>query len=317
MQYSVELEPPKGKAILTKVNSQIKEEILKYIPHVYMFSITDRPTFGLSSTAMTRLVNECLSLFGANHIRSCLHLTTRISWFDIYSQVLESINGGVTDIMPILGDPRGPKVQNYFRNGFEILGFVSYMRSGDPSLLPPSLSNYVENEDLIAPLAHYSFKIASVVNTNSVQTIQGKTFNIREKEIRNALRKQVLGADYLICQGIISADDYFSFKDEASLDIPIVPSIIPLRKRLISAFGLPCLPEIMSQLNAANSVTEERIVGNVLASSILSELEDGGEDHVHIFSLGNYENFEQITGMANLTRINSHFESIVSKAFRV
>ncbi len=298
MKIGVEIEPPKGAYTTQKEEKHsFEEEVNAYKNHVSMISITNRPVFGLSSITMAKRVQR-LSMDANREIRINLHLTTRYSHFDIYREVLDSHRIGLTDLLPILGDPRGPKNdKTYFVDGFEILGFVNYLRNGNAEYLSDRFTEMIERGEFIEPLDDTKFRVGSVVDLNPYKEIKGKQIEIREKQIKFALRKQELGADYLISQGIFDTEHYFSFLEESGLKIPIIPGVLPARLRLINAFGIPINTLLKSRLRAQFSTEDEQREGNKISRDVFNDLKEKGCEAVHVYSLGSLKNFEEITGL--------------------
>lgn len=296
LEYSVEIEPPNTPfQSLESIQGMVFDEIKHYIPYTWMISITNRPVFGYSSLSTATWLQNYLLLNNRN-IRVSLHLTTRLSIFDVYTQILDAHTSGVTDILPILGHPRGPMDPNYFENGFDILGFSAYLATGDIEKLTPKYRSLLHEGKLVKPIPKASFNIGSVIDINPVQiTKQGRIRDIRKKQIRFAQRKEELGAKYLITQGFYNTNDYFSFIEESGISIPIIPGILPLRLRLLEIFGLPIDPLIKQNLRGQFTTEEEKIVGNKITAEIVGDLADRGCKFAHIYTMSNFRNFFEIT----------------------
>lgn len=314
MNLSVEVEPPKGVfQTLDQRESKIHQEIRDYaiLDEISMISITNRPVFGLSPLTLASQIHKMATKTSKALVRVNLHLTTRLSHFDTFKYVLDAQRIGLSDILPILGDPRGPLDPNYFKNGFDLLGFVSFLKSGNTDSLSEKYRNMVERNELSGPIKDASFNIGTVVDVNKIKHMRnGKTIDIREKEIRFARRKEQLGAEYLISQAAFDAKDYFSFVDEADLNIPILAGVMPARLKLLNAFGIPISDLQKQSLRAQMTTDEEKKLGNTYATQIYRELLDGGCDDIHIYTIGNSSNFTAITGIEfeQYTKI-SHSES--------
>ncbi len=302
MKLSVELEPPAGAYTYTEEReASIEDEIAKYIGRVEMISITNRPVFGLSAITMAKRVHRLVNKH--KQTRVSLHLTTRLSHHDMFRNVLDAHRIGLTDLLPILGDPRGPKDFNYFKNGFDILGFISYLKTGRVEFLTSRFREMLKLGRLVKPIENAKFNIGSVVDLNPVKFIDdGKKVNIRDQQILYAQKKERSGAEYLISQGIFEAQDYFDFVDAANLSIPIIVGLLPARSRLIELFGLPISPLKKQTLRAQLTSRDEAIVGNQMTREVFDHLEQGGCKQVHIYSIGNPNNFLEITGIDDLDK---------------
>lgn len=305
----MELEPPRGTYNLSKEgNSSIEEELVDYLNRVDMISITNRPVFGLSAITMAKRVHKFLKERNTKQIRVSIHLTTRLSHFDMFRSVLDAHRMGLTDILPLLGDPRGPKNENYFKNGLDLLGFISYLKSGEIKFLSDKYQKMHDSGNLVNHIENANYNIGSVVDLNPTKQINNKLIDVRKKQINLTYSKERLGAEYLISQGIFDAKHYFDFLDETDLKIPIIPGVIPARLRLIEQFGLPIDTLSKQRLRAAMTTLEEKEVGNKIAASVYQELLDGGCKNIHIYSLGNSNNFDVITnfqksGEDNLNKV--------------
>ncbi len=293
---SVELEPPRGTYNLNKEgNSTIEEELVDYLDRVDMISITNRPVFGLSAITMAKRVHKFLREYSTKQIRVSIHLTTRLPHFDLFRSVLDAHRIGLTDILPLLGDPRGPENENYFKNGLDLLGFISYLKSGDTKFLSTKYQRMKDTGKLVNSIENAKYNIGSVVDLNPTKQIKNKIIDVRKKQINLSYKKEKLGAEYLISQGIFDAKYYFEFLDQTDLKIPVIPGVIPARLRLIEQFGMPIDTLNKQRLRAAMTTMEEREVGNNIAATVYQELQEGGCKNIHIYSLGNSNNFDTIT----------------------
>jgi 5,10-methylenetetrahydrofolate reductase len=299
MKVSVEIEPPTG--VYTSIeerDSSIEDEIIEYIGHVEMLSITNRPVFGLSAVTMAKRVYRHIEKLAPKPFRVSLHLTTRLPHHDLFRNVLDAHRIGLSDLLPILGDPRGPRDPNYFENGFDILGFSAYLRTGNKELLTSKYQGMLDKGQLVEPINGAEFSIGSVININPVKiTSSGKTVNIRDRQLSIARKKQKHGAEYLISQGSYQSQSYFDFVEQADLDIPVIAGLLPARTRLIDVFGLPIDPLQKQMLRAQLTSSDEISIGNKMAHDVYKELEDGGCEQAHVYSIGNANNFKEIVGI--------------------
>ncbi len=295
MKISVEIEPPNlPLQSLEQMNQKLFDDIKEYIPYVEMISITNRPVYGYSSLSTAKWLQSYL-ISNNKDTRVSLHLTTRLSHYDVYTQILDAHANKITDILPILGHPRGPKDNNYFKNGFDILGFSSYLISGKKEYLSTKYLDMLEQGKLVQPISNSDIIVGNVIDINPYKIInEGKKIDIREKQIQFARKKEKLGAKYLISQGFYNADYYFEFVDDAELSIPVIPGILPLRLRLIELFGLPIDTISKQHLRGLFTTDEEIKVGNQYTRKLVEDLDDNGCDQVHIYSISNYNNFFDI-----------------------
>jgi 5,10-methylenetetrahydrofolate reductase len=306
MNFSVELEPPNIRSDLYQYQKSIQEETLRYAPYIKSISITNRPVFGLNPSSTAKIVRDTVQENNFKEIKVNLHITTRHCLFDVFREVFDAHRFGIDEVMPILGDPRGPKENMYFENGFDILGFVSYLRNGDKSYLKEKYLTLAENGGIREALEGVEFSIPTVINPNPYLKFYDslKQVSIREKELKFALKKEQLGADYLISQAIFDPDYYFSFLEETSTKIPIIPSVLPARLQLIKQFNLPCPKRYINRLKDADTKQSERLIGNTISNEIVQDLNDRGIKDVHIFSIGNPDNFFDVIGLTD------EFESV-------
>jgi len=299
MGLSVEIEPPQGAFLkIDEQDNPIYQEVVNYVDFVDMISITNRPVFGLSPLTLASQVQKLVNSITQRDIRVNLHLTTRLSHFDTFKTVLDAERVGLSDLLPILGDPRGPKNPSYFKNGFDILGFVSYLKTGNQATLTERYEEMVDTGALVGPIRDASFNVGTVVDVNPTKLLpNGKTIDIRDRQIRFAQKKERLGAEYLISQAIYDPDYYFDFLEQADLDIPILAGIMPARLKLIKTFGLPISDLRKQNLRAQFTTEEEKQIGNGIAAEVYQDLIERGCEYIHVYSIGNSTNFSDITGV--------------------
>ncbi|MCH8907693.1 MAG: methylenetetrahydrofolate reductase [Candidatus Heimdallarchaeota archaeon] len=309
LKLSVELEPPNADLLLYSTNKpSLATELDGYRDLVSMISITNRPVFGLSPVTMAKRVKDVVTNGHSKPSRICVHLTTRLSHFDFYKTILDAHRMKLHDILPILGDPRGPKDDNYFSNGYEILGFTSYLKSGNTEVLSTKYQKMLKENRLVNAIPDAKYKVGSVIDLNPYKiSTNGAKIKIGLKQIASAQLKENLGAEYLISQGIYDAKYYFDFIENADLQIPIIPGVMPARLRLIEKFGIPIAPLKKQMLRAALTTKDEKIEGNRIAKEVLMDLQDGGAQYAHIYSLGRVDNFYEITGLSRV-QDQSYFE---------
>ena len=97
---SVELEPPRGTYDINQERlASIENELEEYSNKVDLVSITNRPVFGLSAITMAKRVQTYLHKISNNSPSVSVHLTTRLSHFDLFRAVLDAHRMGLTDIL--------------------------------------------------------------------------------------------------------------------------------------------------------------------------------------------------------------------------
>jgi len=301
LKISVEVEPPHGIFTSEKQsNKTIEDEINEYLPYVELISVTNRPVFGLSAITMAKRIQKHILMLNKT-MRISLHLTTRLSHFDTFRTILDAERMGLSDLLPVLGDPRGPKDENYFDNGFDILGFTAYLKTGKTNQLSEKYQLLLQQGKLVPPIDNAKYKVGSVIDLNPVKVLKnGKKINIREKQIQFAKKKEELGAEYLISQAIYDPQYYLDFISESDINIPIAVGILPARNRLIDLFGIPINPLYKTQLRSQFTSKEEKIMGNKITMEVVNQLKDEGVKWIHIYSISDPLNFKQILGIEDI-----------------
>lgn len=301
---SVEIEPPAGSlSFIMDPDRFIEMELRNYVDHVDLLSITNRSVWRISSMTMAKKVQKISQKIFKKRVDTILHLTTRTSMFDTYKHVLDAHQIGIKSLLPILGDPRGPKIPGYFRDGFEILSFVAYLTQGRVEFLTSDLKKLWEKGEFPEPLPHAKFSVGSVIDPNPHKFLHDKKIEIRTRQLQSAVKKKQHGAEFFLSQAIYNPDYYFEFIDNLDIEIPIAAGILPARLRLIKLFGLPCPGEYRQRLKMQPSVKEEVMEGNRIAAEIFLDLKERGCKWIHIYTIGNSKNFKAITDINSSPKV--------------
>ncbi len=301
-QLSVEIEPPKGSvSFIINRDLLIEKEIRHYADRVNSISITNRTVWGLSPVTTAKKALNLIHKLFSKPADVILHLTTRSSIHDTYKQVLDAHFIGITHLLPILGDPRGPKTEGFFSNGLEILGFISYLARGNVEHLSERFQKEWENERLPEPIPHSKFVVGTVLDPNPYIVIKNKKKEIRKRQLTLTRKKVACGAEFFISQAIFNADHYFSFLDELDENIQLAAGVMPARLSLIKRFGIPIDQKYEELLRSQVSKKDEMVVGNKIAAQVHADLRERGCKWIHVYSLGNPANFDAIVGRAGNT----------------
>ena len=133
----MELEPPElyhpEQPLESLVNIFLKK-IAELAEFADWISITNRHIYNMSSLTASNKALKVLKRVNKN-VKLAMHLTTRQNVIDTYKQLLDIQEVGLHYLMPLLGDPRGPKAPGYFENSLDLLRFTSYITSGKKEYL--------------------------------------------------------------------------------------------------------------------------------------------------------------------------------------
>jgi 5,10-methylenetetrahydrofolate reductase len=312
-QLSVELEPPElyhpEKSSKALVNSFL-EKISELSKFVDWISITNRHIYNMGSLTACKKALNVLRQNNKTNINLAMHLTTRQNVIDTYKQLIDIQEVGLSYLMPLLGDPRGPKLPGYFENSLDILRYTSYLTTGDESYLDQIgkrldklLSITRERLDqLRTNFRNNCFKLGSVLDPNPVRLINGKIIPIRHKELALYPKKLKSGAKYFMTQAIFSADYYFDFIDEIDNSInkfPIGIGLIPTRLGLSERIGVPIEKKYIKRLQSIPDKKTQLHEGNKITNEILQDLLYRGSQSkdvqwIHIYSFGSLNNVYEI-----------------------
>lgn len=313
-QLSVELEPPELYHP-EKTSKALVQSFLDKIAELSNFtdwiSITNRHIYNMGSLTASKKALKTLRQANKTNVNLAMHLTTRQNVIDTYKQLLDIQEIGLSYLMPLLGDPRGPKLPGYFENSLDILRYTSYLASGDESYLDQMgkrlhrlLSISREKFDhLRQNFKDNCFKLGSVLDPNPVRLVNGKPVPIRHKELSLYPKKVKGGANYFMTQAIFSANYYFDFIDELdSKDKrPIGIGLIPTRLGLSERIGVPIEKQYIKRLTGIKDVKTRIQVGNSITHEILQDLLYRGSSSkdvkwIHIYSFGSLNNVYEILG---------------------
>ena len=183
---SVEIEPPHIHTIELEHSeiSKFSYLIRQMASSIDFISVTNRATFRLSSISTMKLISTVLR--NSNHaaITSPVqHLTTRLSLHDTFNELLDARRLGIEYLLPVLGDPRGPKVSGFFNNSLELLTFIKGVTNPD---LYSSLSNQIPSMKTVdVPyIEDGNFIVGSVIDPNEFkESVNGSKRRIRKQQI--------------------------------------------------------------------------------------------------------------------------------------
>lgn len=310
-QLSVELEPPElyhpEWPLQSLVNIFLKKvselsEISEWI------SITNRHIYNMSSLTACNKALKVLKQANKLDVNLAMHLTTRLNVIDTYKQLLDAQEAGLKYLMPLLGDPRGPKAPGYFENSLDLLRFVSYVTTGDKKYLDQLGSRFhdlfIDSNDVVPQRNNFRdnfFNLGTVFDPNPVRVLQGKHISIRASELKVFPKKIKAGAKYFMTQAIFSADNYFNFVDElGGVHKPVGVGLIPARLGLQERIGVPIPKEYLTRLRQLHHDKKAQIKeGNNITQEVLQDLVYNGsrkENWIHIYSFGSLENVYEILG---------------------
>jgi 5,10-methylenetetrahydrofolate reductase len=310
-QLSVELEPPSlyhPSYTLETLVDLFLEKILELANFTDWISITNRHTYHMSSMTAVKKAISLLRKNSNTNVNMAMHLTTRHDERTTYKQVLDSQAMGLRYLMPLLGDPRGPKnVPSYFSNAIDLLRYVSYLATGDETKLQQMGKRF---EKLVvgkakAPdrtsIKENFFEIGTVLDPNPIRVLGGYDIPIREKEKIVYPKKINAGATYFMTQAIFEAEDYFTFLDELNNPKdPIGIGLIPARLGLTERIGVPMPKEQYKRLtNLQHDRKAQLKEGNQITHEIFNDLRYRGGKNVnwiHIYSFGSLNNVYEIIG---------------------
>jgi 5,10-methylenetetrahydrofolate reductase len=308
----VELEPPElyhpEWPLQSLVNIFLKK-IIDLAEFVDWISLTNRHIYNMSSLTACNKALKVLKQANKQQVKVAMHLTTRQNVIDTFKQLQDIQEVGLKYLMPLLGDPRGPKSPGYFENSLDLLRFVSYVSSGKEEYLDQIGKRkhdlFIDSNDIIPQRANFKenfFHMGTVLDPNPVRVIHGRNIPIRESEVKLFPKKISAGATYFMSQAIFSADYYFQFFDEiGNTEIPIGIGLIPTRLGLQERLGVPIPQEHINRLKGLYHDKKAQLKeGNVITHEILDDLlYRGGSKSVnwiHIYSFGSLDNVYEILG---------------------
>ena len=311
LQLSVELEPPElyhPEWPLPALVDNFLKKITELSDFIDWISITNRHIYNMSSLTACNKALKILKKNNKSNVKLAMHLTTRQNVIDTYKQLLDIQEVGLKHLMPLLGDPRGPRAPGYFDNSLDLLRYVSYISTGENTFLDQIGSRIhdllIDSNNKIPVRKNFKenfFELGTVFDPNPVRIIQGKNIPIRENEIKLFPKKLSAGAKYFMTQAIFSADYYFSYLDEVDVsNIPIGIGLIPTRLGLSERIGVPIPSEHIIRLRQLHHDKKAQLKeGNIITQEIMKDLlYRGGKkvNWIHIYSFGSLDNVYEILG---------------------
>lgn len=296
---SIEVEPPRihSRNLEQTEISHFKSSIQKVAPLVDMISVTNRPTFRMSSISTMKLIQSVLrDSRQASTTLPVQHLTTRLSAYDTYNELLDAKRLGIEYLLPVLGDPRGPKGVGFFKDSLDLLAFIKGVSnheyyssfSGYTSSLMETNASYIDDAD---------FNVGSVIDPNAErQTRTNKWKNIREKQIELFEKRKKFGATFFITQAIFDPLQALEFLDEVdSRGVTIGIGVIPPTLTIANIIGVRLPQEIVDKFKNLHSKTQQFKLAVQLAHENYQFLRDNGVQWIHVYGLGRPEVFLSIT----------------------
>lgn len=308
---SVELEPPELYHPEIPLQSLV-DRYLKKIADLGDFtdwiSITNRHIYNMSSLTACNKALKILKKTNRLDVKLAMHLTTRLDVIDTYKQALDAQQAGLKYLMPLLGDPRGPRSPGYFDNSLDLLRFVSYLTTGKKEYIDQLGSRFhdlfIDSNDTLPKRNNFKdnfFNLGTVFDPNPERIIQGKNISIRDSEIKVFPKKIKAGANYFMTQAVFSANHYFDFLDQlGGIEKPVGVGLIPTRLGLQERIGVPLPKEYSTRLRQLHHDKKAQLKeGNIITGEILQDLIYRGSKKatwIHIYSFGSLENVYEILG---------------------
>ncbi|MHA2326730.1 MAG: methylenetetrahydrofolate reductase [Promethearchaeota archaeon] len=288
-RLSIEVEPPQihsrkleqtGIAEFTKI-------IKKMAPSVDLISVTNRPTFRMSSISTMKLILSILrdtkQAFATFPI---LHLTTRLSFVDTFNELQDARRLGIEYLLPVLGEPRGPHASGYFENSLDLLAFIKTVTDSEydfsskqnfPSILEIN-NTFIED---------CNFNIGTVIDPNKLRkNRRGKWLHIRQKQIELFEKRKNLGASFFITQGIFDPSEIFEFLDEVDCNTtPLGVGLIPPSFTIANVIGVQIPHEVKLELKKKSSKKEQFKLAVDITRKNYRILRDNGIEWIHLYCL--------------------------------
>ncbi|MHA1942349.1 MAG: methylenetetrahydrofolate reductase [Candidatus Hodarchaeales archaeon] len=286
---SIEVEPPQIHSRKLEQNEIYKftNIIKKTAPLVDLISVTNRPTFRMSSISTMKLILSILrDTKQANTTFPILHLTTRLSIVDTFNELLDARRLGIEYLLPVLGEPRGPKNKGFFENSLDLLAFI---KTGTDS--EDNISNG-EKFQSISELNNSfiedgNFNIGTVIDPNKTRRSRnGKLYRIREKQIELFGERKEVGARFFITQGIFDPSEIFEFLDEVECkNTPVGVGLIPPTFTIENVIGAQIPHEIKLKLKKKSTKKEQFKIAIDITRDNYRTLRDNGIDWIHLYCL--------------------------------
>ncbi|MFW9777481.1 MAG: methylenetetrahydrofolate reductase [Candidatus Heimdallarchaeota archaeon] len=296
-KLSIEVEPPQIHS-----RSLEQQEIMGFTtaiqhmgPFIDLISVTNRPTFRMSSISTMKLI---LSVLRDSRLASStfpvLHLTTRLSIHDTYNELLDARRLGIEHLLPVLGDPRGPISPRFFKNSLDVLAFIKGVTDPRFYKTHSSMSHGLA-ETNADPIDDAEFYVGSVIDPNQFHKKGDQRTSIRNRQMDLFQKRLSLGADYFITQAIFDPNQALSFFDEIKADVPIGVGIIPPTFTIADLIGVPLPDEIVFRLKRKSSKKEQFKIALQIASESYWTLRDNRVAWIHVYCLGKPDVFFSIT----------------------
>jgi 5,10-methylenetetrahydrofolate reductase len=308
-RLSVEVEPPRIHSRLLEQSEILNftDSIRQMAPVVDLISVTNRPTFRMSSISTMKLI---LSVLRDNRLAGktfpILHLTTRLSIHDTYNELLDARRLGIEFLLPVLGDPRGPKAERFFKNSIDILAFIKGVTNSElyssHCLHNPSI---VESD--VQTIDDAVFQVGNIIDPNDYKQVRiDKRKNIREIQLKLYQKRLLLGTDFFISQAVFDPSQALSFLDEIEdKRTPIGIGVIPPTFTIAQQIGVPIPDEIVKRLRTQTSRKKQFQEALQIASETYSTLRENGIQWIHVYCLGRPSVFFSIIGEHQAEKIDS------------
>ncbi|MFW9856173.1 MAG: methylenetetrahydrofolate reductase [Candidatus Thorarchaeota archaeon] len=294
---SIEVEPPQihSRSLEHQEISGFTTAIQQMGPSIDLISVTNRPTFRMSSISTMKLI---LSVLRDSRLASTtfpvLHLTTRLSIHDTYNELLDARRLGIEHLLPVLGDPRGPKSPRFFKDSLDVLAFIKGV--SNPRLYENhSKTSHSLAETNASPIDDAIFYVGSVIDPNEFHRRGNQRISIRDRQLTLFEKRVTLGADYFITQAIFDPSQVMSFFDEIKYKKPIGVGLIPPTFTIANLIGVPLPDEIISRLKRKTSKKEQFRTALQIAAENYWTLRDNGIEWIHVYCLGKPAVFFSIT----------------------
>ncbi len=288
-RLSIEVEPPQihsRKLEQTEIFN-FSNIIRKMAPLVDLISVTNRPTFRMSSISTMKLILSILrdtKLAGKTF--PILHLTTRLSFVDTFNELLDARRLGIEYLLPVLGEPRGPKATGFFDSSFDLLAFIKAATDSEYSFSnQKKFSSIIETNNTFIEDA--SFNIGSVIDPNKFRkNRKDQWYQIRQKQIDLFEERKRLGATFFITQGIFDPSEIFEFLDNIDCDnIPLGVGLIPPTFTIADTIGVQIPNEIKLELKKEQSKRAQFKLAVDITRKNYRILRDNGIDWIHLYCL--------------------------------
>ncbi|MHA1237444.1 MAG: methylenetetrahydrofolate reductase, partial [Candidatus Hodarchaeales archaeon] len=286
---SIEVEPPQIHSRKLEQNeiSKFTNIIKKTAPSVDLISVTNRPTFRMSSISTMKLILSILrDTKQAQSTFPILHLTTRLSIVDTFNELLDARRLGIEFLLPVLGEPRGPRNTGFFKNSFDLLAFIKTATDSEINFTEKKkFSSILTLNDTF--IEDGNFNIGTVIDPNKTRkNRKGQLYRIREKQIELFEERKNIGATFFITQGIFDPSEIFGFLDEVDCNnTPLGVGLIPPTFTIANVIGAQIPHEIKLELKKKSSKKEQFKVAVDITRKNYHILRDNGIEWIHLYCL--------------------------------